>query len=101
MGRWCRSWHFKHDEVLISDTIEGTGHHKILRYLHTTYLAKMMEGGVTFGPFNISSSSKISVESTKYWKSYGKNENATAIIFSDMISLPTTLSLKVSFKGIM
>ena len=99
VGRWYRSWHFKHDEVLISDAIEGNGLHKIIRYLHTTHPAEISEGGVTFGPFHIASRSKISVKPTKYWKSYGRNEGATTFIFFDMISLPISLSLNVSING--
>ena len=53
--------------------------------------------GVIFGPFKVSGSGKPVLETTKYWKSYGKSEDAMTIIFSDVVSLPSSLSLTVSF----
>ena len=97
IGVWRRSWKFTDKEVTISDTIEGTGHHKILRYLHTIHPTRNCSEGVTFGPFKVSSSAKPELKTTKYWKSYGISGDAMTIIFSDAVSLPSSLSLTVSF----
>ena len=93
---WQRSWKFSDKEVTISDTIEGKGRHKILRYFHTNHSALNCNGGVIFGPFKVSGSGKPILETTKYWKSYGKSEDAMTIIYSDWVSLPASLSLTVS-----
>jgi hypothetical protein len=97
IGNWHRSWKFTDKEVTISDTIEGKGRHKILRYLHTVHPTRNCDKGVIFGPFKVSGSGKPALETTKYWKSYGKSEEAMTIIFSDVVSLPSSLSLTVSF----
>ena len=97
IGMWQRSWKFSDKEVTISDTIEGKGRHKILRYLHTVHPTRNCDKGVKFGPFKVSGSGKPALEITKYWKSYGKSEEAMTIIFSDVVSLPSSLSLTVSF----
>ena len=99
IGGWHRSWKFTDKEVTISDTIEGKGRHKILRYLHTVHPTRRCDKGVKFGPFKVSSSGKLALEAAKYWKSYGKSEDAMTIIFSDVVSLPSALSLTVSFDG--
>jgi hypothetical protein len=98
IGGWRRSWKFTDKEVTISDTIEGRGRHKILRYLHTPHPTRNCDKGVIFGPFKVSGSGKPALEITKYWKSYGKSEEAMTIIFSDVVSLPSSLSLTVSFE---
>ncbi len=97
IGVWQRSWNFTDKEVTISDIIEGKGRHTILRYLHTNHSARNCNGGVIFGPFKVLSSGKPVLQTTKYWKSYGKSEDAMTIIFSDVVSLPASLSLTVLF----
>ena len=96
IGVWQRRWQFSDTEVTIFDTIEGNGRHKILRYFHTNHSVRNCDGDVTFGPFKVSGSGKPVLETTKYWKSYGKSEDAMTIIFSDVVSLPSSLSLTVS-----
>jgi hypothetical protein len=65
--------------------------------LHTVHPTHNCDKGVIFGPFKVSGSGKPALEITKYWKSYGKSEEAMTIIFSDVVSLPSSLSLTVSF----
>ena len=95
---WQRSWNFTDKEVTISDTIEGKGRHTILRYLHTIHPTRNCDEGIIFGPFKVSGSGKPVLQTTKYWKSYGKGEDAMTIIFSDVVSLPSSLSLTVSLE---
>ena len=97
IGVWRRSWKFTDKDVTISDTIDGKGRHKILRYLHTIHPVKTYNEGVIFGPFKVFSSGEPQIKKSKCWKSYGKGEDAMTIIFTDVVSLPSSLSLTVSF----
>jgi hypothetical protein len=98
VGTWKRQWKFGKNEILITDHIEGKGHHTIERFLHTTLPVTTYDEYINIGAFRLSGDNRAKTWSSENWPSYGENEPATSICFTNGIDLPWTGTMKLELN---
>ena len=102
VGKWTRSWKFSETEVNITDKIDGTGCHKVQRFLHTPEDFIKVTGQPILnskaGSLILDSVSEFNILSSDYWLAYGQTKPAKTIQISSTASLPwvSTITIKVS-----
>ena len=102
VGKWTRSWNFSEKEVNITDIIDGTGCHKVQRFLHTSEHFIKVTGkpilNFQVGSLLLDSKSELKILSSDYWFAYGQTKPAKTIQISSTVSLPwvSTLTIKAS-----
>ncbi len=83
--RWC----FNPGGFTISDSVGGTGRHKLSRLLHTAMdISRDADGVILGGKFRLSCKDDMTISPVTRWLSYGRGVAASAIEISVVASLP-------------
>lgn len=100
-GDIIRQWQFTSTSMTITDTVEGTGSHRICRRLHTAHPVTsdgedvIIDLGKTTVRMTSSDSTPIRARPTKRWRSYGREETATVLEIDRDAVLPWHDSIRV------
>ena len=88
-----RHYYLGKDKVIIVDKLNGTGVHKIDRYLNTLWVPKNIDNKIYCGPIKLVGDESVQFFKAKYWHSYAQSYIANVIKFSAFKKLP--------YKGIL
>jgi hypothetical protein len=87
-----RSWTFTDREMVIEDRIEGTGQHRLSRFLHTPWPTKRVGERVHImtpeAEFILAAETPPHLEERMCWQAYGKGVPGRAIRFDAQAALP-------------
>jgi hypothetical protein len=96
VGAWERRWRFSEDEVVLSDTISGTGRHLITRYLQTAQPVTESSGSLSLGPVRLSRDTRARLDAVDRWPAYGQSSPATSLQFTEEVQLPWSSEMVLS-----
>ena len=83
-----RSWQFDGATIQLSDELQGTGRHRIIRRFHTTLPIEQTAEGIEFGKYRFTADGQVDVQATQRWPEYGSSEPASVITVSTTAQLP-------------
>ncbi|MDE0539636.1 MAG: heparinase II/III family protein [Rhodospirillales bacterium] len=99
LGAVERHWRFAGADVVIADTVEGSGRHKITRRIATPLSAELFDNEVKLSSsaenWSVSMPGDVSLQSITRWRAYGRGTPMSQIVIEETAALPWRGEIRV------